>query len=229
MSHVKTFGVIILLMIVAIALAGCASLTSSGNSATVNPMVVANTVGDPTPVPTDPPVPTQGPTWTPTPTPIPDPVTLSKFNLVGTINGDQKKISDDPNQGMAVNAPYATRQDTANFTVKNTGSVVLEDLSIIYETDVPMTAVDSVGRSSTTVMPKNTTLDVGTLKPGDSRAIVIKSQLYGAMLEVNMSIIAKWKGGSFQLYHAKLDPSFTGGVMMGNPGEAMTAGSSNNY
>lgn len=228
MSQVKTLLIFMILMIVAIALAGCASSTSSGDTATAKPMVVA-TVGDPTPVPTDPPIPTQGPTWTPTPTPIPDPVTLYKFNLVGTINGDQKKISDDPNQGMAVNAPYATRQDTVNFTIKNTGSVALQDLSLIYETDVPMTAVDSVGRSSTTVMPKNSTYDVGTLNPGDSRAVVIKSQLYGAMLEVNMSIIAKWKGGSFLLYHAKLDPSFTGAVNLGNAGDVMTAGSANNY
>jgi len=223
MGRLKMSFFVLAVMVMAIVLSGCASNSPD----TRKPLVVA-TVGAPTPVPTEPPEPTPGPTWVPTPTPVPDPVSLTKINLTGKINGDQRPISGDPNDSLQLNARYATRQDMATFTIKNTGDAPLVDLSIIYELDVPMTTVDSLGHSSTTIVPKNTTVSVGTLKPGDTRDLVIVSPVYEAMQEVNVTIIAKWDGGTFQLYKTRLEPNLSGGISQADIQAVMMYGSANN-
>ncbi|HTY90331.1 MAG TPA: hypothetical protein VMC84_04070 [Methanocella sp.] len=207
MDHRKTL--ILILLIAALALAGCVS-SSGSNSATTQPKVVA-TIGDPTPVPTEPPEPTVGPTWTPTPTPVPPALTLSDFNLQVKINGDAKEWTQDPSQAQPVNAQYAARQDTATFTVTNTGNATLKNLVIVYDVATPMTTIVNGQEFSTmTHQSKNASLD--TLNPGDYRDVTIESPIYGAMLTANLTITANWNGGSLDLYMATLEPNFASGT-----------------
>jgi hypothetical protein len=223
MARRKVSFIVLAVLIMAIALSGCSSPEVSNGK----PLVVA-TIGAPTPVPTEPPEPTPGPTWVPTPTPVPDPISLTtEVKLEGVINGDQRPVSGDPNDSLQLNARYATRQDTARFTVKNTGDAPLEGLSIVYVLEVSMTTVGN-GQYSTTVIPKSTVVDVGTLNRGDTKDLVILSPVYEAMQEVNMTIIAKWDNGTFQLYRATLEPDLSGGISQSDIIAVMTYGSANN-
>lgn len=228
MGRVKTSVIILSLITVALILSGCTS-SSSGDNARA-PMVVA-TVGAPTPVPTEPPEPTPGPTWVPTPTPRPPPVTLSDLKLTVKINADQKPISGDPDQDLQLNAQYALRQDTAKFKVQNTGDATLNGLEIIYQLVTPMSFVDSYsGQTSTTYWTQNKTYSIGVLKPGEARDIVLEAPSYGAMLEANLTITAKWDDGSLELYRATLESNLKAGsnINPANQQQVKMYGSANN-
>jgi hypothetical protein len=216
MGHLKTLVWILALICAAVILAGCTSSSSVDNTKT--PMVVS-TIGAPTPEPTEPPEPTIGPTWTPTPTPVPPAMSLSNFNLTIRINGDQKAPSGDPNQTAVGNAQYATRMDTAKFTVKNTGDATREELEIVYRIVTPISVIDSAGRTTTTDQVQSKKVAIGTLKPGESRQISLESPMYGAMLEANLTITAKWSGGSLDLYKTTLEPDFRGGTTQSPPND----------
>lgn len=209
MDYMKTLAIILLLAV--LAMAGC--ISSSGENAATTPPKIVATVGAPTPIPTEPPEPTQGPTWVPTPTPVPPKVTLSNFNLTVTINGDQRQWTGDPNQSGQINAQYATRQDTVTFNVMNTGDATLEGLEIIYQVVTPITVIGPDGVSYTTDSAQIKKESIGSFKPGDSRNIAIASPLYGAMLEANVTVTAKWKGGSLDLYMTTLEPNFQSGTI----------------
>lgn len=206
MDHMKIS--VLILLIAAMAIAGCVSL--GGNSATTPPKVIA-TVGAPTPVPTEPPEPTRGPTWTPTPTPVPPALTLSEFELTVKVNGDQRQWTQDPSQAQPVNAQYAARQDTAKFIVTNTGDADLKNLVIVYDLAVPMTTITN-GQELTAINHQSLDTAIDTLNRGDAREINVKSPIYGAMLTVDLTITARWDGGSIDLYKTTLEPNFESGT-----------------
>jgi hypothetical protein len=208
MGRLKTSFIILTVMVMAIVLSGCTSSSPDAGK----PLVVA-TVGGPTPIPTDLPEPTPGPTWVPSPTPRPPPVTLSDFVITVKINGDQKPISGDPSQDLQVNAQYAVRQDTAKFKIQNTGDATLNNLDITYQLATPTSFIDPYnGQTSITYKTQTTPQSLGTLNPGDTRDITIVTPLYGAMLEANVTISAKWDGGSLDLFRTTLEPNFQSGT-----------------
>ncbi|AFD00805.1 hypothetical protein Mtc_2066 [Methanocella conradii HZ254] len=189
MSGVKLPGAII--MILAIAVAGCALPTSTENSD--KPLIVA-TIGPPTPTPTDVPEPT--PTWTPTPTPVPPPpppISIYDVNITGMVDSG---------------SPYfALKHDTAKFRVKNTGNATLEDLIIVYTVAHPVTTSGPASTSTTMVLQQKNE-SIGKMSPGDVRNIIIKAPDYPAMVEANVTITAMWNGGSLELYSTTLKPGF---------------------
>jgi hypothetical protein len=226
MGRLKISVFVLILMVTAIVLSGCTSSSPDLGK----PLVVA-TVAAPTPVPTEPPEPTQGPTWVPSPTPRPPPLTLSDYILTVKINGDQKPISGDPDQDLQMNAQYAIRQDTVKFIVKNTGDATLNGLDVIYQLVTPMSFVDSYnGQTSTTYRPQIKTYSIGILKPGEASDVVFESPTYGATLEANVTISAKWDNGSLDLYKATLEPNFESGsyVNPANEQQVKMYGSANN-
>jgi hypothetical protein len=226
MGRLKKSFIVLTAMVMAIVLSGCASTSPDPGKS----LVVA-TVGAPTPIPTDVPEPTPGPTWVPTPTPIPPPVTLSDLSLTVKINGDQRPISGDPDQDLQLNAQYALRQDTAKFKVQNTGDATLNGLEITYQLVTPMSFVDSYsGQTSTTYRTQNIPYAIGTLKPGETRDIVLEAPSYGVMLEANLTITAKWDGGSLDLYRATLEPNLKAGsnISPANQQQVMMYGSAYN-
>jgi hypothetical protein len=228
MGQLKTSFIALAVIIVAIVLAGCASSTPAGEAG--KPLVVA-TIGAPTPVPTEPPEPTPGPTWVPSPTPRPPPVTLSDYSLKVTINGDQRPVSGDPDQDLQLDTQHAIRQDTVKFKIQNTGDATLNDLDIIYLLVTPTTFVDSYsGQESTAYRTQTGTQSIGVLQPGESIDVTFVSPPYGAMLEANVTITAKWDNGSLELYKATLEPNFQTGsyVSPANQQQVMTHGSANN-
>ncbi len=228
MDRLKMYGLIALMALGMIVVAGCVASSGDNNTNTKTPMIVA-TVGGPTPIPTEPPAPTVGPTWVPTPTPVPPIMTLSGFSIIVTINGDLKPISDDPNQSEQENAQYAMRQDKVSFSVQNTGSNTLNNVVITYKVVTPMSVIDS-GQTFTTdyVQTKNVTL--GTMTRGASKPITLESPLYGAMLTANVTVTALWDGGSLDLYKTTLQPSFNSGLSQSPPNDITREyGSAYNY
>lgn len=195
MSGIKLPGAIIIIL--AIAVAGCALPTSTENSD--KPLIVA-TIGPPTPTPTDVQEPTPMPTWTPTPTPVPPPpppISIYDVNITGMVDSG---------------SPYfALKHDTAKFLVKNTGNATLEDLIIVYTVAHPVTTSGPAGTSTTTVLQQKNE-SIGKMSPGDARSIVIKAPDYPAMVEANVTITAMWNGGSLELYSTTLEPDFSGGI-----------------
>jgi hypothetical protein len=207
MVRLKTSVIVLAMMAMAVVLSGCASTSPDPGK----PLVVA-TVGAPTPIPTDVPEPTPGPTWVPSPTPRPPPLTLSDYTLTVKINGDQQLVSGDPNFDYQLNPQYAIRQDTVTFKVQNTGDFTLTALEIVYGLITPQTYVDSYsGQTVTSYQAKDDKTDIGTLNPGEGREISIVSPPYGAMLEANVTISAKWDNGSMDLYKATLEPNLKSG------------------
>lgn len=226
MGRLKMSFFVLTVMVMAIVLSGCASTSPDPGK----PLVVA-TVGAPTPIPTDVPEPTPGPTWVPSPTPRPPPLTLSDLNIMVKINADQRPISGDPDQDLQLNAQYALRQDTAKFKVQNTGDATLEGLEIDYQVVTPVSFVDSYsGQTITTDRTQNAPYVIGTLKPGEVRDIMLEAPSYGAMLEANLTITAKWDNGSLELYRAMLETSLKSGssISPANQRQVMTYGSANN-
>ncbi len=216
----------IALTVIIVAISGC---TSSPGTSPGKPLVVA-TVGAPTPEPTDV-APTVMPTWTPSPTPVPPPVTLSGFEITVVINGDQRPVSGDPDQDLQLDAQHAVRQDTVKFNVQNTGEATLNKLNIVYQLAVPMTFIDSYsGQTTVSYKTMTTTYSIGTLRPGDSRDVELVSPPYGAMLQANVTVTAKWDGGTQDLYSATLEPNLHSGstINPANTRAVMTYGSANN-
>lgn len=208
MGRLKITIFAIALMIAATVLSGCTSTNSTSPSPGTGGHVVV-TVGAPTPVPTEP-EPTVSPTWVPSPTPKPPAVTLSDFTATAKINGDQPPISGDPGQQYQLDAQHAVRRDMADFKITNTGDATLKKLGIVYEMSVPMTSTYN-GQTFVNYQTQHTTYDIGTLNPGDSRDVEIISPQYSAMSQANVTITAKWDGGSLELYKATLEQTLTSG------------------
>ncbi len=216
----------LVVMVMAVVLSGCASISPEPGK----PLIVA-TVGAPTPIPTEPPEPTVGPTWTPTPTPRPPPVTLSDYTITVVINGDQPPVGGDPDQDLQFSAQNAVRQDKVKFKVQNTGDDTLNKLEVIYQIAVPMTFIDSYnGQTSVAYRTLTTKCDIGVLKPGESHDVELVSPPYGAMLQANVTISAKWDGGTLELYAATLEPNFKSGSSVSpvNTRQLMSHGSAYN-
>ncbi len=206
MGYLKISYIVLAVMAVAVILSGC---TSAGTNP--DKSVVVATVGAPTPIPTDVPEPTPRPTWVPSPTPRPPPLTLSGFTMVVEINGDQQLVSGDPDFDYQLNPISASRQDKVKFKVQNTGDFTLTGLEIIYELVTPMTLTDTSGQSVTLYNTQSEKTKIDKLNPGEGREINIVSPPYGAMLEANMTIKAKWDNGSIDLYKAALEPRLQSG------------------
>ncbi len=226
MGRLKSSFFALVVLAMAIVLSGCASSSPDPGK----PLVVA-TVGAPTPIPTEPPEPTVGPTWTPTPTPRPPPVTLSDYTITVVINGDQPPVSGDPDHDLQFSAQNAVRQDTVKFMVRNTGEDTLNKLEILYQLAIPMTFIDSYnGQTSVAYRTMTNTSPIGVLKPGESRDIELVSPPYGAMLQANVTISAKWDGGTLELYAATLEPNFKSGSSFSpvNTRQLMSYGSAYN-
>jgi hypothetical protein len=152
------------------------------------------------------------PAWTPTPTPKPPAVTLSDFTVTVKINGDRPPISGDPDQQYQLDALHAVRSDTADFKVTNTGDETLKKLDIVYEMAVPITSIDIYsGKSVVNNQYQHTTYSIGTLNPGDTRDVEIISPPYSAMSAANITITAKWDGGTLELYEAALEQTLSSG------------------
>ncbi len=227
MDRLKMYGLITLIALGMIVIAGCVASSGDNNTNTKTPLVVA-TVGGPTPIPTEPPDPTVGPTWVPTPTPIPPQVSLSEFAITVTINGDLKPPSDDPNDSLQENAQYAMRQDKVSFSVQNTGDATLNNVVITYKVVTPMSVIDS-GQTFTTDYQQTKQVSLGTMTQGVYKDVTLESPLYGAMLAANVTVTANWDGGSMDLYKTTLQPSFNNGMSQSPPNDmTKTYGSADN-
>jgi hypothetical protein len=230
MDRLKMYGLITIMALGMIVIAGCVSSSGDNNTNTKTPMIVA-TIGAPTAVPTEPPEATVGPTWVPTPTPTPLPMTLSNFNITVTVNADIKAPSGDPNQSLQENAQYAMRQDKVSFKVQNTGDATLNNVEITYQVVTPMSVIDGqTGQEFTTDYAQTKKFTFDKMDPGVSKTITLDSPLYGAMLAANVTVSAKWDGGSLDLYKTTLQPNFNSGLLQSPPNDiTKTYGSAYNY
>lgn len=197
MTSLKISAIPLILILAAVAMAGCT--TSSSDNKNSTPMVVA-VVGAPTatPAPTmQYPTFTPIPTAAPTPTPVPQAVTAYDVNITMT------KIE-------GTNPLYASRQDTVTFIVKDTGDAELDGLSIAYQVGTPMNRTYN-GQPVVSTYSQYTNTTIGTMKPGDEKTITLLSPLYAEYSEADVTITAVWNDGSLVLFNTKIQPSAIAG------------------
>lgn len=207
--------ILITVVIIAIALAGCtASTGSSGNNTTSSQMVVSTVNTGPVETPQATPVPTPTVTATPTPTPVPPPISINgNVNIAGTVDSG--------------NPEYAYRHDTAKFTIENTGGATLQKLVIVYEVDYNETAVSDSGTSLSEISLYTNT-SIGTFNTGQSKDLTVAAPEYPAMVNSTVTITAVWQGGSLILYNTILYPNLSGGISPADAAALEEYGSANN-